>query len=218
MLLSINLRVHNSVNREGKEYIEMTKGKSASLVQGMGVGLQLLTELSKRLTQKTGTDEVLHFLVKERFGRNLDVVVEAIAACDWRIPASELRDRAQVWLERDFEFDEEFSPEELDAWRNLEWTTPLIELGISFEEFHDDTSHGVRAIPPLFRGQLDGQMVSYPIRVHTGRPDIGGVTEYVVIGLDMRDGHHRPQPGQKLVGSNIQGFSLVKAQYIDFDR
>ena len=185
----------------------------------MGVGLQLLQELSKRLIEKTGTDEALHFLVKERFSENLDAVVDTIAACDWRIPASELRDRAQVVLERDFDFDEEFSAEQLNAWRNLEWRSPLRDLGIPYQSYDDDPAgSGDPAIPPLFRTQLDGRIVSYPIRVHTGRQEYGNFKEYIVIGLEIAGRGYAPQQGEKLNGSDVRGFGLVEARYIDFDR
>ena len=197
----------------------MKKGKSSLLVQGMGLGMQLLMELSTKLTERTGSDEALHFLVKKRFKGNLDAVVDAIVACDWRIPASEIRDRAQKSYMEMFEHLKPLSAEETDALKNLEWSTPLYELGITFRSFDDNPAgSGNPAIPPHYRGLLDGMTVTYPIRVTEGKPSYDYYQEYIVFDLEMLDGNHRPLPGETLVGSNIKAFSLVEARYIDFDR
>ena len=191
----------------------MAKGKSALMVQGMGVGMRVLSELTERLRQRGKNEELLHFMTKPRFKKNLDQIVDAIIDCDWRIPASEMRDLTEKeWLKEMGDFNDENHREEV---RNLFWSFALRHMGINYERFSYDSDEDP-IIPGLFLGQLHNQPMKYPLLVHEGFKETASYKEYVVVDIGCKAEIFAP--GNLINVTDIEYLFISDAKYFDFNR
>lgn len=174
------------------------------MVRGMGMGMKVLELLEKQIRENNGNPEVLAFLTRPRFKKNLDEIAYMIANCDWRIPISEMRFLAEKAYREEFEF----NPDLLEEARNLWWWSPLIDLGIPYQVYCDDPNEGPPAIPDMLRKQLHDRPMSYPL--FAGKKDI-------VMKLDLVDHKTVWKPGERIDGSQILSVGLVEARYFDLE-
>lgn len=173
------------------------------MVRGMGMGMKVLELLVSKIKQHKGHEEVLAFLTRPRFEDNLDTIVRAMIACDWRIPASEMRHLAEDYYRSEFEVDVNF----LEEARNLWWFSPLDDMGIPYERFSADPSGDEEPpIPKHILEELDGKTMAYPIRVRKNT--------YIVVDWAY-DGECRP--GELIDVKKVQYIKIAEARHFDFD-
>lgn len=173
------------------------------LVKGMGAGMRVLELLMEEIKAHGGDEEILAFMTRPRFRRNLKEIVEFMVTRDWRIPASEMRKMALKAYCRDFEAQRIY----LKTAENLWWYAPLRDLCIPYRRFTDDPMSGDPPIPPRLREALHGRRMEYPLVVG----------DEIVVDLDLE------MAGVFELGDTIDAHllcrvSLADKKYFDFDR
>ncbi len=184
----------------------MAKTEVGAMVRGMGMGMKVLELLTKEIYAQGGQEEILSFLTRPRFEGNLRMIVRKMIECDWRIPASEMRDLAEKYYRDEFEVEEEFIPEV----RNLWWFDPLYTFGIPFERFSNpEIDEGELPIPSSLLEELDGKIMEYPLKLRGG--------EYVVVDWGHA-GQEMIKPGERINARGLTHLAIAEARYFDFDR
>lgn len=177
------------------------------MVRGLNSGLKTLQTLDRSIRNAGGVPEILSFLTRPRFRENLGKIAKFIADCDWRIPASEMRKRAErIW--RDHKID----TADLEEVRNFWWQRVLREIGIPFDEFGGSDNP---PIPDLYRRQfLAGRQVTHPIFL-----DHGGVKGSKVL-VDLRTTVDCPpwNLGSIIDATTIEEISVADSRYFDFTK
>lgn len=188
----------------------MAKGKSALMVQGMGVGMRVLQELTTKLEERGGNEELLHLVTKPRFAGNLDKIVDAIMACDWKIPASEMQDLAEkAWLDGcsiDGEYQREFV-------RSFCWLFALTNLGMEFQHFRNDSPGEELSVPKWYRDELKEKKLEFPLFVSDDAVDD---KKFLVVDLQFQGDD--PDFGELIGTREITTLYLIEAKYFDFTK
>ncbi|MFI5260316.1 MAG: hypothetical protein ACHQU0_00795 [Candidatus Paceibacteria bacterium] len=191
----------------------MSKKPANTLVRGMGTGMKILELLIKSAVANGADETVFSFMTRPRFQDNLDRIGKVIAECDWRIPASEMRQCAEKYYKRELDLSK-MSPAELEEIRNLWWSGPCIELGIPIERFDDNPSSGVPVIPPLLASLLHGKEMTYPLVLEWG---ISPNKIHRKVVVNWGTGVTVFVPGDKIDTNNIQYLDFADAKYFDLD-
>lgn len=177
--------------------------EASVMVRGMGLGMKVLELLVQKLKEHKGNPEVLAFLTRPRFEDNLDRIVQAMVACDWRIPASEMRHLAEGYYRREFEVDIDL----LEEVRNFWWFSPLEDMGIPYERFSSNPEGDEEPpIPKDIKKELEGKKMEYPLLLRQG--------SFTVVDWAY-DGDCKP--GQLIEARKVQYLKLAEARHFDFD-
>lgn len=179
------------------------------MVRGMGMGMKVLEMLICEAKTQGAPDEAFAFITRPRFKTNLEHIGKAIAECDWRIPASEMRKLAKKYRTENFDG---LSREELEEMTNLCWYGPCVDLGIPYESYCQDPDHGDPAIPTFFLRALQGTTMRYPLIIS---PFFGPDRQFVVVNWDTGDALFLP--GEKIEADKITALSVADCRYFDFD-
>jgi hypothetical protein len=185
----------------------MANSKTHEMVRGLGMGMTALDILIKEIEKQGGEAEMLQFLTRPRFADNLAQIAKAVVSCDWRIPASEMRDRVEKIYRREFESDES----DIETVRNLEWYRALQELGIPYLDYQNDEAAEVLPIPSWIREALDGKTIEFPLFYE----------EYVVVDLAFGGAETRPKKGAVIRATELTHkysyLCLAERRYFNFD-
>lgn len=173
------------------------------MVRGMGAGMQFLEILMKEIKEQKGHVEVIPFLTRPRFKENLQRVVKTMIECDWRIPASEMRNLSEKNYRRDFEVRKEL----IEEVRNLWWYSPLADLGIPYRIYDNTQTSDGPHIPQSLKGLLNGRTMEYPLVV--GRDVV----------VDWGTNYDQPlKVGEKIDMDHVNYLALADCRHFDFDR
>ncbi len=185
----------------------------SALVRGMGLGTRVLELLVNEAIAQGANEEVFAFMTRPRFKHNLERIGRTIANCNWRIPASEMRDRSLKFYKQVFAISNDTS-EEREELLNLMWEGPCKDLGIPVESFYKDPSDG-HIIPHSIFKYLDGKIMTYPLVVAEvfDRNDCCGI---IVDWHTIGNAHF--YPGDTIDMSKVDSLSIANEKYFDFNK
>jgi hypothetical protein len=179
----------------------------SAMVRGMGMGMKVLELLVEEISTQGGSPEILTLMTRKRFAGNVTKIAKAMMGCDWRIPASEMRELA--WKAYKRGNDGRVSKAEGDAITNLCWKPVLQEMGIPFQEYCSDPSYGPPAIPPSLLDKMNGLKMSHPLFIG----------KHVVVDLDKREGMGPLDAvGEVILPWEVGHIALADRRYFDFTK
>lgn len=187
----------------------MANSKTHEMVRALGMGMTVLDVLIKELEKQHGSAEMLQFLTRPRFADNLQQVAKVIIACDWRIPASEMRERTEKSYCADFGGDED----EIESIRNLQWWAALYNLGIPYLAYNNEDGSVEPPVPSWICKDLGGRTVEFPLMYDE---------KYVVVALGIGGTDQVVQKGDIISAAQLAHpcsyLSLAERRYFDFDK
>lgn len=187
----------------------MARINVTAMVRGMGMGMRVLELLIDAAKTQGADEEVFALLTRPRFKTNLERIGKAIAECDWRVPASEMRSLSTKHWTEEFELD----PEEVEQATNLWWCGPCQELGIPFDGYSQDPDDGNPAIPTLIFKALHGQVMRYPLIIS---PFIDNNLKKVVVDFEAQGIIYNP--GDVINAKRITSLAIADCKYFDFGK
>jgi len=180
------------------------------MVRGMGMGMKVLDLLVNEAEKQGADKEAFAFLTRPRFKGNLEKIGKAIAECDWRIPASEMRALARKRESEEYGLDSEA---EIEQAANLWWSGTCIDFGIPYDRYCQNPNHGDPAILPIFLKELDGKAMEYPLILS---PFIGSERRFVVVDFITTEALYRP--GDRIDINQIDALAVADCKYFDFEK
>lgn len=183
----------------------MARTETSAMLSGLRGGTKVLELLAQEIRKQGGDSEVLMFLTRERFKPNLETIAKSIVACDWRIPASVMRNFA--WKAYKKDYDARVSRVLGDTITNLYWTPVLLDLGIPFQVFHRRGEDYPR-IPHSIHTALDGKRMGYPLFVDE---------KHMVVDWGLHINEYL-RVGEVIHSQYIEYLAIADTKYFDFDK
>lgn len=186
----------------------MARTNAALMVQGMGMGMQVLNLLITKVKDRGVSEELFQFMTRSAFEHNVDIIADAIVGCDWKIPASKVRQLARDIYGYRFKERQEILNGEV---QNLWWKMPLENLGIPIEETYSDLApYKHQPVPNWIRNQLYLQPMSYPLILQN--------VNKVVVDIELVSCERLPKEGEAIDSEKIRRISITDARYFDFNK